>query len=298
MAEQTYKLLDGKATSLEIKQEIAQEVQARQEAGKSIPHLVAILVGHDGGSEPYVAAKIKACEEVGFRSSLIRFEDDVTEEQLLSEIARLNADPGVHGFIVQLPLPKHIDEQKIIEAVDPKKDVDGFHPINVGRMSIGLPCFVSATPQGIIELLRRNHIDTRGKHCVVLGRSNIVGKPMAQLLLHKGNPGDCTVTVCHSRTPNIKELCLQADIIVAALGVPEFLKADMVRPGAVIVDVGTTRLPDPSKKSGFRLSGDVAFNEVAPLVSYITPVPGGVGPMTIVSLMLNTLKAAKLQDNL
>lgn len=298
MAEQTYKLLDGKATSLEIKQEIAQEVQARQEAGKSIPHLVAILVGHDGGSETYVAAKIKACEEVGFRSSLIRFEDDVTEEQLLSEISRLNADPGVHGFIVQLPLPKHIDEQKIIEAVDPKKDVDGFHPINVGRMSIGLPCFVSATPQGIIELLRRNHIDTRGKHCVVLGRSNIVGKPMAQLLLHKGNPGDCTVTVCHSRTPNIKELCLQADIIVAALGVPEFLKADMVRPGAVIVDVGTTRVPDPSKKSGFRLSGDVAFNEVAPLVSYITPVPGGVGPMTIVSLMLNTLKAAKLQDTL
>ncbi len=298
MAEQTYKLLDGKATSLEIKQEIAQEVQARQEAGKSIPHLVAILVGHDGGSETYVAAKIKACEEVGFRSSLIRFEDDVTEEQLLSEISRLNADLGVHGFIVQLPLPKHIDEQKIIEAVDPKKDVDGFHPINVGRMSIGLPCFVSATPQGIIELLRRNHIDTRGKHCVVLGRSNIVGKPMAQLLLHKGNPGDCTVTVCHSRTPNIKELCLQADIIVAALGVPEFLKADMVRPGAVIVDVGTTRVPDPSKKSGFRLSGDVAFNEVAPLASYITPVPGGVGPMTIVSLMLNTLKAAKLQDNL
>lgn len=298
MAEQTYKLLDGKATSLEIKQEIAQEVQARQEAGKSIPHLVAILVGHDGGSETYVAAKIKACEEVGFRSSLIRFEDDVTEEQLLSEISRLNADPGVHGFIVQLPLPKHIDEQKIIEAVDPKKDVDGFHPINVGRMSIGLPCFVSATPQGIIELLRRNHIDTRGKHCVVLGRSNIVGKPMAQLLLHKGNPGDCTVTVCHSRTPNIKELCLQADIIVAALGVPEFLKADMVCPGAVIVDVGTTRVPDPSKKSGFRLSGDVAFNEVAPLASYITPVPGGVGPMTIVSLMLNTLKAAKLQDNL
>ena len=298
MAEQTYKLLDGKATSLEIKQEIAQEVQARQEAGKSIPHLVAILVGHDGGSETYVAAKIKACEEVGFRSSLIRFEDDVTEEQLLREISRLNEDPGVHGLVVQLPLPKHIDEQKIIEAVDPEKDVDGFHPINVGRMSIGLPCFVSATPQGIIELLRRNHIDTRGKHCVVLGRSNIVGKPMAQLLLHKGNPGDCTVTVCHSRTPNIKELCLQADIIVAALGVPEFLKADMVRPGAVIVDVGTTRVPDPSKKSGFRLSGDVAFNEVAPLASYITPVPGGVGPMTIVSLMLNTLKAAKLQDNL
>lgn len=298
MAEQTYKLLDGKATSLAIKQEIAQEVQTRKAEGKSIPHLVAILVGHDGGSETYVAAKIKACEEVGFRSSLIRFEDEVTEAQLLAEIARLNADPEVHGFIVQLPLPKHIDEQKIIEAVDPKKDVDGFHPINVGRMSIGLPCFVSATPQGIIELLRRNHIDTRGKHCVVLGRSNIVGKPMAQLLLHKGNPGDCTVTVCHSRTPNIKELCLQADIIVAALGVPEFLKADMVRPGAVIVDVGTTRVPDASRKSGFRLSGDVAFDEVAPLASAITPVPGGVGPMTIVSLMLNTLQAAKLQEAL
>lgn len=296
MAEQTYKLLDGKATSQAIKQEIKQEVQARQQAGKSTPHLVAILVGHDGGSETYVAAKIKACEEVGFRSSLIRFEDDVTETQLLAEIQRLNADPEVHGFIVQLPLPKHIDEQKIIEAVDPRKDVDGFHPINVGRMSIGLPCFVSATPQGIIELLRRNQIDTRGKHCVVLGRSNIVGKPMAQLLLHKGNPGDCTVTVCHSRTPNIKEICLQADIIVAALGVPEFLKSDMVRRGTVIIDVGTTRVPDATRKSGFRLTGDVAFDEVAPLASAITPVPGGVGPMTIVSLMLNTLQAAQLQD--
>lgn len=296
MAEQTYKLLDGKATSQAIKQEIKQEVQARQQAGKSTPHLVAILVGHDGGSETYVAAKIKACEEVGFRSSLIRFEDDVTEAQLLAEIERLNADPEVHGFIVQLPLPKHIDEQKIIEAIDPRKDVDGFHPINVGRMSIGLPCFISATPQGIIELLRRNQIDTRGKHCVVLGRSNIVGKPMAQLLLHKGNPGDCTVTVCHSRTPNIKEICLQADIIVAALGVPEFLKSDMVRRGTVIIDVGTTRVPDATRKSGFRLTGDVAFDEVAPLASAITPVPGGVGPMTIVSLMLNTLQAAQLQD--
>ena len=234
---------------------------------------------------------------MGFRSSLIRFEDDVTEERLLSEIERLNNDPEVHGFIVQLPLPKHINEQRIIEAVNPSKDVDGFHPINVGRMSIGLPCFVSATPQGIIELLRRYDIETRGKHCVVLGRSNIVGKPMAQLLLHKGTPGDCTVTVCHSRTPNIKELCLQADIIVAALGVPEFLKADMVRPGAVIVDVGTTRVPDASRKSGFKLTGDVAFDEVAPLASYITPVPGGVGPMTIISLMLNTLAAAKQAEN-
>ena len=296
MAEQTYTLLDGKATSAEIKAEIAQEVAQRLREGKPAPHLVAILVGHDGGSETYVASKIKTCSELGFRSTLIRFEEDVTEACLLETIEKLNHDDDVHGFIVQLPLPKHINEQRIIEAVDPRKDVDGFHPINVGRMSIGLPCFVSATPQGIIELLKRYKVDTRGKHCVVLGRSNIVGKPMAQLLLHKGNPGDCTVTVCHSRTPNIKELCLEADIIVAALGVPEFLKADMVRPGAVIIDVGTTRVPDASKKSGFRLSGDVAFDEVAPKASYITTVPGGVGPMTIVSLMLNTLQAARLQQ--
>ena len=296
MAEQTYTLLDGKATSAEIKAEIAQEVAQRLREGKPAPHLVAILVGHDGGSETYVASKIKTCSELGFRSTLIRFEDDVTEARLLETIEKLNHDDDVHGFIVQLPLPKHINAQRIIEAVDPRKDVDGFHPINVGRMSTGLPCFVSATPQGIIELLKRYKVDTRGKHCVVLGRSNIVGKPMAQLLLHKGNPGDCTVTVCHSRTPNIKELCLEADIIVAALGVPEFLKADMVRPGAVIIDVGTTRVPDASKKSGFRLSGDVAFDEVALKASYITPVPGGVGPMTIVSLMLNTLQAARLQQ--
>ncbi len=296
MAEQTYTLLDGKATSAEIKAEIAQEVAQRLREGKPAPHLVAILVGHDGGSETYVASKIKTCSELGFRSTLIRFEEDVTEARLLETIEKLNHDDDVHGFIVQLPLPKHINEQRIIEAVDPRKDVDGFHPINVGRMSIGLPCFVSATPQGIIELLKRYKVNTQGKHCVVLGRSNIVGKPMAQLLLHKGNPGNCTVTVCHSRTPNIKELCLEADIIVAALGVPEFLKADMVRPGAVIIDVGTTRVPDASKKSGFRLSGDVAFDEVAPKASYITPVPGGVGPMTIVSLMLNTLQAARLQQ--
>lgn len=293
MDNKTYKLLDGKATSATIKLEIVAEVAKMVASGKPAPHLVAILVGHDGGSETYVASKMKTCEEVGFRSSLIRYEEDVTEQTLLAEINRLNQDQDVTGFIVQLPLPKHIDEQKIIEAVDPRKDVDGFHPINVGRMSIGLPCFVSATPKGILELLRRNEIETRGKHCVVLGRSNIVGKPMAQLLLHKANPGDCTVTVCHSRTPNIKELCLQADIIVAALGVPEFVKADMVKPGAVIVDVGTTRVPDPSRKSGFRLTGDVCFDEVAPLASAITPVPGGVGPMTIVSLMLNTLQAAK-----
>lgn len=291
--QQTYRLLDGRQTSTEIKQEIAKEVTQMLESGKARPHLVAILVGNDGGSETYVAAKIKACEEVGFRSTLIRYEANVTEEELLACIDRLNKDNEVTGFIVQLPLPRHIDEQKIIEAVDPRKDVDGFHPINVGRMSIGLPCFVSATPKGIVELLRRNEIDTRGKHCVVLGRSNIVGKPMAQLLLHKGNPGDCTVTVCHSRTPNIKELCRQADIIVAALGVPGFVTVDMVKPGAVIIDVGTTRVEDKTRERGWRLSGDVCFDEVAPLCSAITPVPGGVGPMTIVSLMLNTLQAAK-----
>ncbi len=288
-----YQLLDGKATAQAIKKEIAEEVKAMIERGRAVPHLVAVLVGHDGGSETYVAAKIKTCEELGFRSSLIRYEADVTEDELLACIDKLNKDNDVTGFIVQLPLPKHINEQVIIEAIDPSKDVDGFHPINVGRMSIGLSCFVSATPKGIVELLKRNNIETRGKHCVVLGRSNIVGKPMAQLLVQKTNPGDCTVTVCHSRTPNIKELCLQADIIVAALGVPEFLKADMVKKGAVVVDVGTTRVPDASRKSGFRLVGDVAFDEVAPLCSAITPVPGGVGPMTIVSLMMNTLQASK-----
>lgn len=288
-----YRLLDGKATSAAIKQEIAQEVAQMVAAGRPAPHLVAILVGHDGGSETYVAAKIKTCAEVGFRSSLIRFESDVTEQELLECIQKLNADADVTGFIVQLPLPKHIDEQKIIEAVDPKKDVDGFHPINVGRMSIGLPCFVSATPKGIVELLRRNDIETSGKHCVVLGRSNIVGKPMASLMLQKAKPGDCTVTICHSRTPNIKEICLQADIIVAALGVPGFVTADMVKEGAVVVDVGTTRVEDATKKAGWRLAGDVCFDEVAPRCSAITPVPGGVGPMTIVSLMLNTLQAAK-----
>lgn len=295
MTMNTYRLLDGKATSEAIKREIATEVAEMVRMGRPAPHLVAILVGHDGGSETYVAAKIKTCSEVGFRSSLIRYEDDVTEAELLACIDRLNKDADVTGFIVQLPLPKHIDEQKVIEAVDPKKDVDGFHPINVGKMSIGLPCFVSATPKGIVELLRRNDIDTRGKHCVVLGRSNIVGKPMAQLLLYKGNPGDCTVTVCHSRTPNIKEICREADIIVAALGVPGFVTADMVKPGAVVIDVGTTRVEDKTRERGWRLSGDVRFDEVAPLTSAITPVPGGVGPMTIVSLMLNTLQAGKEQ---
>lgn len=288
-----YQILDGRKISAEIKQEIAREVVEMEKKTGRRPHLSAILVGHDGGSEAYMASKVKSCEEVGFDSSLIRFDSDVTEERLLQEINRLNNDAGVDGFIIQLPLPKHIDEQKVIERIDYRKDVDGFHPINVGRMSIGLPCFVSATPQGIVELLRRYAIPTRGKHCVVLGRSNIVGKPIAQLLMQKGEPGDCTVTVCHSRTPNIKEVCLSADIIIAALGSPEFVTADMVKKGAVLVDVGTTRVPDATKKSGARLTGDVKFDEVAPLCSYITPVPGGVGPMTIVSLMMNTLKAAK-----
>ena len=288
-----YQILDGRKISAEIKQEIAREVVEMEKKTGRRPHLSAILVGHDGGSEAYMASKVKSCEEVGFDSSLIRFDSDVTEERLLQEIDRLNNDAGVDGFIIQLPLPKHIDEQKVIERIDYRKDVDGFHPINVGRMSIGLPCFVSATPQGIVELLRRYAIPTRGKHCVVLGRSNIVGKPIAQLLMQKGEPGDCTVTVCHSRTPNIKEVCLSADIIIAALGSPEFVTADMVKKGAVLVDVGTTRVPDATTKSGARLTGDVKFDEVAPLCSYITPVPGGVGPMTIVSLMMNTLKAAK-----
>ena len=291
--ETTYKLLDGKKISGEIKQEIAAVVNELLEKGGRRPHLAGVLVGHDGGSETYMASKVKACEEVGFTSSLIRYEDDVTEEELLACVHRLNQDPTVDGFIVQLPLPKHSDEQKIIEAIDPRKDVDGFHPINVGRLSIGLPGFVSATPKGIVELLRRYNIPTRGKHCVVLGRSNIVGKPVSQLLLQKGEPGDCTITICHSRTPNIKEVCLTADIIIAALGQPEFLTADMVKPGAVVVDVGTTLVPDSTRKSGFRLTGDVKFDEVAPKCSYITPVPGGVGPMTIVSLMSNTLLASK-----
>ena len=286
-------LIDGKKVADAIKQEIAAEVSAMTSRGEKQPHLAAILVGHDGGSETYVAHKVKACEQCGFRSTVIRYEDDVTESELLDAIARLNADPDVDGFIVQLPLPRHIDEQRIIEAIDYRKDVDGFHPVNVGRMSIGLPCFVSATPQGIVELLRRYDIDTRGAHCVVLGRSNIVGKPVAQLMMQKALPGDATVTVCHSRTKNIKDYLHSADIIIAALGSPGFVTADMVKPGAVIIDVGTTRVPSKETKSGFRLKGDVDFDAVAPLCSYITPVPGGVGPMTIVSLMKNTLLAAQ-----
>ena len=286
-------LIDGKATANDIKKEIAKEVEQIKASGGKTPHLAAILVGHDGGSETYVANKVKSCEQVGFESTLIRFEDDVTEEELLQSVEKLNNDPSVDGFIVQLPLPKHISEDRVTEAIDYRKDIDGFHPINVGRMSLGLPCFLSATPSGIVELLRRYKIETKGKHCVILGRSNIVGKPAAMLLMQKGYPGDCTVTVCHSRTENIKEICLEADIIIAALGVPEFLKGDMVKEGAVVIDVGTTRVPSDKTKSGFKLTGDVAFDEVAPKCSYITPVPGGVGPMTIVSLLKNTLLAGK-----
>lgn len=286
-------LIDGKKIADDIKKEIAIEVEKMVADGKKRPHLAAILVGHDGGSETYVAHKVKACEQCGFTSTLIRFEDDVTEEKLLETIEELNNNADVDGFIVQLPLPKHISEQKIIEAIDYRKDVDGFHPINVGRMSIGLPCFLSATPAGIIELLRRYNITTKGANCVVLGRSNIVGKPVATLMMQKGYPGDATVTVCHSATKNLKEICAQADIIIAALGSPGFVTEDMVKPGAVIIDVGTTRVPDATRKSGFRLRGDVDFENVAEKCSYITPVPGGVGPMTIVSLMKNTLLAGQ-----
>lgn len=285
-------LIDGKATAATIKAEIKAEVESIVAAGGKRPHLAAILVGHDGGSETYVKNKVLACEACGFQSTLLRFEDDITEEFLLSEVQRLNEDDSVDGFIVQLPLPRHIDEQKVIEAIDYRKDVDGFHPINVGRMAIGLPCFISATPKGILELLRRYNIPTSGRKCVVLGRSNIVGKPMAQLMMQK-QYGDSTVTVCHSRSANLKDECRQADIIIAAIGRPGFVTADMVKPGATVIDVGTTRVPDATRKSGFRLSGDVDFENVAPLCSYITPVPGGVGPMTICMLMQNTLSAGK-----
>ncbi|MBO5807544.1 MAG: bifunctional methylenetetrahydrofolate dehydrogenase/methenyltetrahydrofolate cyclohydrolase FolD [Bacteroidaceae bacterium] len=286
-------IIDGKAIASQIKKEIATEVEAIIANGGKRPHLAAILVGHDGGSETYVASKVKACEECGFKSTLIRYEADITEDELLAKVYELNNDPDVDGFIVQLPLPRHIDEQKVTEAIDYRKDVDGFHPVNAGRLTIGLPCFLSATPNGIMELLARYNIDTKGKKCVVLGRSNIVGKPMANLMMQKSLPGDATVTVCHSHTENIKEECLRADIIIAALGQPHFLKADMVKEGTVVIDVGTTRVPDASKKSGFRLCGDVDFENVAPKCSFITPVPGGVGPMTIVSLMKNTLLAGK-----
>lgn len=287
-----YQLIDGKATATAIKEQIAQEVKNIIAKGGKLPHLAAVLVGHDGGSETYVKNKVIACEQCGFKSTLIRYEEDVTEEELLACVDRLNNDDTVDGFIVQLPLPKHIDEQRVIMAIDYRKDVDGFHPINAGRMAIGLPCFISATPLGILTLLRHYNIETSGKKCVILGRSNIVGKPMAQLMMQK-QYGDSTVTVCHSHSKTLKQECREADIIIAAIGRPDFVTADMVKEGAVIVDVGTTRVEDATRKSGWRLNGDVKFDEVAPKCSFITPVPGGVGPMTICSLMKNTLSAAR-----
>ena len=286
-------LIDGKKISAEIKNEIAEEVKKIIASGGKTPHLATILVGHDGGSETYVAHKVKACQQVGFKSTLIRYEDDVSEEELLEKVFELNNNNDLDGFIVQLPLPDHISEQKIIEAIEPRKDVDGFHPVNVGRMVIGIPSFVSATPAGIMTLLQRYNIETSGKNCVIVGRSNIVGRPMSILMSQKTSGGNATVTVCHSRTKNLKEICAQADILIAALGSPEFLTADMVKDGAVIIDVGTTRIKSDLTKSGWKLKGDVKFDEVSPKCSYITPVPGGVGPMTIVSLLKNTLLAAK-----
>lgn len=285
-------LIDGKATAAAIKEQIAREVAQIVAAGGKQPHLVAVLVGHDGGSETYVKNKVLACEKCGFKSTLIRYEEDVTEEELLQCVDKLNQDDDVDGFIVQLPLPKHIDEQKVTMAIDCRKDVDGFHPVNVGRMALGMPCFISATPLGILTLLQHYNIETSGKKCVILGRSNIVGKPMAQLMMQK-QYGDATVTVCHSHSKDLKKECQEADIIIAAIGRPDFVTADMVKPGAVVIDVGTTRVPDATKKSGFRLNGDVKFDEVAEKCSFITPVPGGVGPMTICSLMKNTLAAGK-----
>lgn len=284
-------LIDGKAIADQIKREIAQEVEQMKLSGNKVPHLAAILVGNDGGSVSYVTHKVKDCEEIGFKSTLLHFEDSISQDFLLNEINKLNNNPDVDGFIVQLPLPKHIDEQTVINAILPSKDIDGFHPVNVGKMVLGLPAFISATPLGIVELLKRYQIPTKGKQIVILGRSNIVGRPLSILLSQKGIDG--TVTVAHSRTSNLKELCLQADILVAALGQPGFVTADMVKEGAVVIDVGTTRVQSPETKTGWKLVGDVRFDEVAPKCSYITPVPGGVGPMTRVGLLKNTLLAAK-----
>lgn len=286
-------LIDGKKIAAQVKQELADEVRQMKAEGRRVPHLVAVLVGNDGASETYVASKVKACQEVGFKSTELRYSDDITEEQLLEVVDRLNKDPEVDGYIVQLPLPAHISEEKVLLAIDPDKDVDGFHPCNVGKMVTGLPTYLPATPAGILELLKRYHIPTRGKHCVVIGRSNIVGTPMAVLMSRKGEYADCTVTLCHSRTQDIKAYALQADILVVALGKPHFVTADMVKEGAVVIDVGIHRVPSDKTKSGYRLAGDVDFDNVAPKCSYITPVPGGVGPMTIVSLLQNTLKACK-----
>jgi methylenetetrahydrofolate dehydrogenase (NADP+) / methenyltetrahydrofolate cyclohydrolase len=286
-------LLDGKATSLKIQEEIGRQVATIKANGDKTPHLAAILVGEDGASQTYVGSKVKACERVGFDSTLLRLDGQTTEAELLAAVENLNNNPDIDGFIVQLPLPKHINEQRIIEAVNPDKDVDGFHPINVGKMALSLPCFLPATPYGILQLLKRYDVPTEGKHCVVIGRSHIVGSPMSMLLARNDYPGNCTVTLTHSRTKNLKEMCLQADILVVALGKAEFLTADMVKKGAVVVDVGITRVDDSSRPRGYRIAGDVKFDEVAPLCSYITPVPGGVGPMTIASLLMNTLQAAR-----
>ena len=288
-------LIDGRDISQQIFAEIATQVKAMAQAGKTTPHLVAVLVGHDGASETYVAAKMRACERCGIRGTTLRFEDSVTEDQLVGAIQSLNNDPDVDGFIVQLPLPAHINEQRVIQAIDFRKDVDGFHPMNVGRMAIGLPCFVTATPQGILTLLDRYNIATDGRHCVVVGRSNIVGKPVAALLMQKSQPGNCTVTVCHSATPDLGRFTRTADILITAVGQPRLITADMVKPGAAIFDVGITRQPDPTSPSGWKLCGDVDFDNVAPLCSFITPVPGGVGPMSVASLMQNTLKAHNKQ---
>jgi methylenetetrahydrofolate dehydrogenase (NADP+)/methenyltetrahydrofolate cyclohydrolase len=286
-------IIDGKKVSAEVLEGVKIEVEKLRAAGKKQPHLAAVLVGNDGGSETYVASKMKTCEAVGFKSSLIRHTATITEADLLKTVEQLNNDADVDGFIVQLPLPKHINEATIIEAINPKKDVDGFHPVNVGKMVLGLDCFVSATPNGIMQLLKSYNIETSGKHCVVIGRSNIVGSPMSILLAKNNNNANCTVTLCHSRTKDLAEHTRKADIIVCALGKPEFLTGDMVKEGAVVIDVGTTRVPSTETKSGFKLKGDVKFDEVAPKCSYITPVPGGVGPMTIASLISNTLKAVK-----
>lgn len=288
-------LLDGKETAKTIKAEIAVAVKKRKAEGKKIPHLAAILIGSDGGSMTYINNKLKSCEECGFESTLMRYDDSISEETLLNKIEALNQDKSIDGFIVQLPLPAHIDEMKVTLAIDPMKDVDGFHPMNLGKMALNLPCFISATPSGIIELLTRNKIQTAGKKCVIIGRSNIVGMPLSILLSQNANPGNCTVTLAHSQTQNLKEICLTADILIAAIGQPEFVTADMVKEGAIVVDVGTTRVDDASKVAGWRLSGDVKFDEVAPKCAHISPVPGGVGPMTVASLMMNTLKAMELK---
>jgi methylenetetrahydrofolate dehydrogenase (NADP+)/methenyltetrahydrofolate cyclohydrolase len=289
-------ILDGKKASQAIRDELKIEVAQLAIEGKKVPHLAAILVGNNGASETYVAAKVKACEEVGFKSTLIRMEADTTENRLLEQIEDLNNDPDVDGILVQLPLPKHISDEKVINAIDPDKDVDGFHPVSVGKMVLGTPTFLPATPHGIMLLLKHYKVETKGKHAVVIGRSNIVGRPMSVLLSGNGNPGNCTVTICHSNTKDLKEFCLQADIIVAALGRPEFVTADMVKEGAVVIDVGITRVEDDTRKTGFRLKGDVHYETVAPKCSYITPVPGGVGPMTIAALMKNTFNSCRMKN--